>query len=101
VVRQATGAVRGRLVPADSEPVAGVLVRATWGDPVVVDRTQLTTREFVREAVTDARGEWLICDIPMRREGMVRWEQRGQERTIPFTLTTPAAVLTLEVPRAP
>jgi hypothetical protein len=99
--RQNTGAARGTIVPVDSESVSGRLVRATWTEPVVVDRTQLTVREHVRETFTDERGQWLVCDIPARREVTVRWDARGQEKTIPFTLETAGSVVTLPRPPAP
>ncbi len=101
IVRQNTGAARGVLAPVDSEPVRGVLVRATWSEPVVVDRTLLTQREHVRETFTDEQGNWLLCDIPTRRDVTLRWEARGQERTIPFTLPAAGTVITVVKPAAP
>lgn len=98
-VQRTTAAARGTLVPADSESVTGILVRASWGEPVVVDRTQFTEREQLREAYTDAEGGWLICDLPARREVTLRWEVRGQERTQAFTI--PAAPSVFTVPRTP
>jgi hypothetical protein len=98
-VQRTTAAARGTLVPADSESVTGILVRATWGEPVVVDRTQFAEREQVREAFTDANGGWLICDLPARREVTLRWESRGQERTQSFTI--PVSPSVFAVPRDP
>jgi hypothetical protein len=98
-VQRTTAAARGTLVPADSESVTGILVRATWGEPVVVDRTQFSEREQQREAFTDADGGWLICDLPARREVTLRWEVRGQERSQTFTIPAAASVFT--VPREP
>lgn len=95
IVRQATGAARGALAPVDSESVRGIVVRATWSEPVVVDRTQLTQREQVRETFTDEQGGWRICDVPPRRDIMLRWDARGQERTIPFTLPAAGTVVTV------
>lgn len=95
IVRQNTGAARGVLVPVDSESVRGVLVRATWSEPVVVDRTQLTQREHVRETYADEQGSWRICDIPTRRDITLRWEARGQERTFAFTLPAVGTVVTV------
>ena len=97
--RQNTGAARGLLVPVDSESVSGILVRVTWDEPVVVDRTLFTKREHLREAFTDERGGFLLCDLPARRDLTLRWEARGQERTIPFTL--PAAGTVVTVSRSP
>lgn len=101
IVTQNTGGARGVLVPVDSEPVRDVLVRATWNEPVVVDRTLLTQREHVRETFTDEQGAWLICDIPARRDITLRWEARGQERTIPFTLPAVGTVTTVAKPATP
>ena len=98
-MQRTTAAARGTLVPADSESVTGILVRASWGEPVVIDRTQFAEREQVREAYTDADGSWLICDLPARRELTLRWEVRGQERTRTFTI--PAAPTVFTVPPAP
>lgn len=98
-VRRTTAAARGTLVPADSESVTGILVRASWGEPVVIDRTQFSEREQLREAYTDANGGWLICDLPARREVTLRWEVRGQERTQTFTI--PGAPSVFIVPAAP
>lgn len=97
-VRRTTAAARGTLVPADSESVTGILVRATWGEPVVVDRTQFTEREQVREAYSDADGGWIICDLPARREITLRWESRGQERTRTFTIPEAPTVFTVPPP---
>ena len=99
--RQNTGAAQGVLAPVDSESVSAVLVKATWGEPVVVDRTLLTTREHIREAYTDATGAWLICDLPARRDITLRWEARGQERTIPFTVPAAGSVVTVSRSPAP
>ncbi len=101
VTTQLTGAARGTVAPVDSESVSGVLVRATWDEPVVVDRTEFTKREHLREAFTDAQGQWLICDIPMRRDVTVRWETRGRERTVPFTLTAPGIIQSVATPSVP
>jgi len=98
LARQGTGAARGRLAPVDSESVGAVLVRATWDEPVVVDRTTLTKREHIREAYTDDQGAWVICDIPLRRELTLRWNARGSERTIPFTMPTAGSIVTVSAP---
>lgn len=99
--RQNTGAAQGVLAPVDSESVSAVLVKATWGEPVVVDRTVLTTREHIREAYTDANGAWMLCDLPARRDITLRWEARGQERTIPFTIPTAGTITTVSRSPAP
>jgi hypothetical protein len=101
LVRSTTGAARGRLVPEDSGRVAGVLVRVTWGDLVVVDRTQMTTREQVRETLTDDQGAWLICDLPPKRELVLKWEVRGAERQMPFTLPEANTIFSVSPPPAP
>ena len=101
VVSQQTGALRGQIAPQDSESVAGVLVRATWKEPVVVDRREFTTREQIREAFTDPAGRFTICDVPMRRDATLRWEVRGQERAVPITIGTPGAVQAVPIPRRP
>lgn len=100
-VRQRTGAVRGQLAPADSESVAGLVVRATWREPVVVDRTEFTTREQLRETLTDAAGRFTLCDIAVGRDAMLRWEVRGQDRALAFSLGAPGTVFTVTVPRTP
>lgn len=101
VVTAATGAVRGRLVSDSGEALQGVLVKASWHVNVVIDRTQMAQREQVREAVTDAEGRWVLCDIPVRRDVTVRYEVRGEERSIPVTLEEPMALLELPAPGTP
>ena len=98
LARQSTGVARGRLAPVDSESVGTVLVRVTWDEPVVVDRTTLTKREHIRETYTDDQGAWMLCDIPVRREITLRWDARGKERTIPFTVPTAGSVVTVGAP---
>lgn len=96
--RLSSGMARGTLAPVDSERVSGVLVRATWDEPVVVDRTLFTKREHIRETYTDDSGGWVLCDIPSRRDITLRWEARGQERTIPFTIPAAAGAVTVNPP---
>ena len=78
--RPNTGAAQGAIPPKDSASLAGILVRVTWDDPVVVDRTIFTKREQVREALTDDAGAFLICDLPTRRDLTLR-RNRRPERT--------------------
>lgn len=101
LVRQSTGAAQGVIPPKDSASLSGILVRLSWDDPVVVDRTLFTKREQVRETLSDATGAWLVCDVPLRREITVRWELRGEERSYTFTLPAAGTILTASPPPAP
>lgn len=99
--RQNTGAVQGTIPPKDSASLSGILVRVTWEDPVVVDRTIFTKREQVRETLTDETGGFTVCDLPLRREFTLRWELRGEERSFPFTLPAAGTIVTASPPPAP
>lgn len=99
--RRSTGAARGAIPPKDSATLSGILVRVTWEDPVVVDRTVFTQREQVREALTDDTGNFLVCDLPPRRDLTLRWALRGDERTYAFTLPAAGTVVTASPPPAP
>lgn len=96
--RPNTGAARGAIPPKDSAALAGILVRVTWEDPVVVDRTVFTKREQVREALTDDAGAFVVCDLPTRRDFTLRWELRGEERSFAFTLPAAGAVVSVSPP---
>lgn len=91
--RRATGAAQGVLSPVDSQRVAGVPVRVRWVDPVVVDRTTFTEREQLREAVTDASGRWVVCDLPANRDLTFIVEQPGLERNVPFRVPAAGTVV--------
>ena len=99
--RPNTGAAQGAIPPKDSASLAGILVRVTWDDPVVVDRTIFTKREQVREALTDDAGAFLICDLPTRRDLTLHWELRGEERIFAFTLPAAGTVVTASPQPAP
>ena len=99
--RQSTGAAQGAIPPRDSASLSGILVRVTWEDPVVVDRTVFTQREQVREAVTDSTGHFLVCDLPTRRDLTLRWALRGDERTYAFTLPAAGTIVTASPRPAP
>jgi hypothetical protein len=86
LVTASTGAARGRIVPDTGSPVAGILVRAVWEVPVVIARTQMSTRELIRETLTDDAGAWTLCDIPVGRDVTIRWEVLGDERSTPIRL---------------
>lgn len=97
-----SAAVQGRL-PADSNgvPRAGVVVRATWEVPVVVARTELATRENVRETRTDRTGAWTLCDLPVQRDLIIRWEVADDETQIPIRLETPFTLVEVAAPPEP
>jgi hypothetical protein len=98
LVTAATGAARGRIVPDSGRMAGGILVRAVWEVPVVIARTQMSTREMVRETLTDDTGAWLLCDIPVGRETSIRWTVRDEERSVPLLLTTPGAIADVAMP---
>ena len=97
---QPTAAVRGQLRSDSSDaPLANTVVRASWTLPVIVNRTDVQEREEVREAITDADGTWFLCDIPLEREVIVRWESGYAERRIPVRATQAFSVVEVVQPR--
>ncbi len=101
LVTAATSAARGRVVSDSAEALPGVVVRASWEVPVVVDRTQMATREQVRETVTREDGSWALCDLPVKRDVTVRWEVRGKEVKVPLVITEPTAVVDIKPAATP
>jgi hypothetical protein len=95
LVTAQTAAARGRLVATDSLPVDRLVVRARWGVPVVVDRTQMTEREHVRETMTGPDGEWSLCDLPVDRDITISWSVRGVEGSAPLRIASPGTVVEL------
>ena len=87
VVSAQTAAAMGRIAAEDSLPVYRLAVRASWKTLVVVDRTQMTEREHVRETLTGPDGEWALCDLPVDRDVMLVWNIRGKDviKTIKLT----------------
>lgn len=98
LVTAATGAARGMVVPDTGAPVAGILVRAVWEVPVVIARTQMSTRELIRETLTDHTGAWMLCDIPVGRDVTIRWEVLGGERSIPIRLEEAGGMVEVSPP---
>lgn len=97
---QPTAALRGQLRSDSSDaPLANTVVRASWTLPVIVNRTDVQEREEVREAITDADGKWFLCDIPLEREVIVRWESGYAERRIPVRATQAFSVVDVVQPR--
>ncbi len=97
---QPTAALRGRFT-ADSStaPLASTVIRASWTLPVIVNRTEVQEREEVRETTTDEDGAWALCDIPVDREVVVRWEVGDAERRVPVLVTQPFTVTEVRQPR--
>lgn len=93
LVTAQTSAARGKLVATDSLPVDRLLVRATWAVPVVVDRTEMTEREHVRETITGPDGEWTLCDLPVNRQISLSWSVRGVEGSAPLMIETAGVVV--------
>jgi hypothetical protein len=95
-----TAAIHG-VLRADSTdlPLAGTVIRASWTVPVIVNRTELAEREEVRETTTAADGAWALCDIPVDRDLVVRWEQGADERRIPVRVTQPLSLTEVTQPR--
>lgn len=89
LVTAATAAARGRIVSDSGDALPGVLVRAYWEVPVVVDRTQMAAREHVREALTTEDGSWTLCDLPVKRDVTLRWEIQGKESSVPLQFAEP------------
>ncbi len=87
VVSSSTAAAKGRLIAADSQPAYRVAVRGSWKTLVVVDRTEMTEREHVRETVTDANGEWLLCDLPVEKDVTLIWSVLGKDEVKAIKLT--------------
>lgn len=97
---QPTAAARGRFVHDSTNlPLVGTVIRASWVTPVIVNRTDLQEREEVRETTTDENGAWAICDIPLERDVIIRWEAGDLERRIPLRVTQPFSVTELRQPR--
>jgi hypothetical protein len=97
---QPTAALRGRFV-ADSTnaPLASTVIRASWTLPVIVNRTEVQEREEVRETTTDEDGAWALCDVPVERDVLVRWDYGDAERRIPVRVTQPFTVTEVRQPR--
>ena len=89
LVTASTAAARGKLTANDSLGVDRLAVRATWKVLVVVDRTEMAEREQVRETVTNADGEWALCDLPVNRDLKISWDIRGNVTERPMTITQP------------
>ena len=81
-VGRTTAVAEGKL-PADDSTltVSGILLRAVWNEPVIIDRTTFGAREHVRETMTEADGGWILCDLPPDRAYVLKWEVQGNERT--------------------
>jgi len=97
---QPTAALRG-VFSADSSnaPLASTVIRASWTLPVIVNRTEVQDREEVRETTTDESGAWVLCDIPVGRDVIVRWEAGDAERRIPIRVEQPFTVTEVKQPR--
>lgn len=95
-----TAAVHGVLLADSSDvPLAGTVIRASWTVPVIVNRTELTEREEVRETTTAADGSWALCDIPVDRDLVIRWDTGSEERRIPVRVTQPLTVTEVKTAR--
>jgi hypothetical protein len=79
--------------------VSGILLRAVWNEPVIIDRTIFGAREQVRETMTEEDGGWILCDLPPDRTYVLKWEVQGNERTQSVAPATRA--LNRIPPRAP
>lgn len=99
-IGRSTAVAEGKLPVDDSTMTAsGILLRAVWNEPVIIDRTTFGAREHVRETMTEEDGGWILCDLPPDRPYVLKWEVRGDERTQSVTPATQA--LTRVPPRAP
>jgi hypothetical protein len=97
---QPTGAVAGTFTRDSSDaPLSGSVIRASWTIPVIVNRTDLQEREEVRETTTDANGSWWLCDIPVERDVVVRWEVSNTERRVTVKVMQPFSVVDVRQPR--
>lgn len=94
------GAARGRLATPEGRGISGVIVRASWKVPLLGVRrgSEAERREYIREAVTDARGEWALCDLPERRPFELSWYALGRSSVLQARIDDAARVL--EVPSA-
>lgn len=99
-VGRTTAVAEGRLPSDDSTMAAsGIVLRAVWNEPVIIDRTTFGAREHVRETMTEADGGWILCDLPPDRPYVLKWEVQGNERTQSVAPATQA--LTRVPPRTP
>jgi hypothetical protein len=81
-VGRTTAVAEGKLPVDDSTTtVSGILLRAVWNEPVIIDRTTFGAREQVRETMTEEDGGWILCDLPPDRTYVLKWEVQGNERT--------------------
>lgn len=97
---QPTAAARGRFMNDSTNlPLTGTVIRASWTTPVIVNRTELQEREEVRETTTDDTGAWALCDIPLERDVVIRWEAGDAERRIPLRVAQPFSVTEVRQPR--
>ena len=53
----------------------------------------------MRETLTDADGNWALCDIPVDRDVTIRWDVGDAERRIPIRIAQPFSVLEVRQPR--
>lgn len=95
------GAARGRLVTAEGRGISGVTVRASWKVPLLGVRrgSEAERRENVREVLTDARGEWALCDLPVRRPFELGWNALGRSSVLQARIDDPSKVLEIPSPR--
>lgn len=72
-----TGAARGKLT-FEGRPVSGSRVRATWRVAKDVGGEVPLWRDEIREAVTNNRGDWTLCDLPVGTAVDLSWEVMGR-----------------------
>ncbi|MFN0098176.1 MAG: carboxypeptidase-like regulatory domain-containing protein [Gemmatimonadaceae bacterium] len=82
VVGRTTTVAEGKLPVDDSTMTrSGIVLRAVWNEPVIIDRTTFGAREQIRETMTEEDGAWILCDLPPDRSYLLKWEVLGNERT--------------------
>jgi hypothetical protein len=74
------GAARGRLT-VDGRPVSGSRIRATWRIQIDVGGEVPLWRDEIRETLSNARGDWTLCDLPPEMSVDLSWEVQGRRST--------------------
>lgn len=84
----------GRVMDAASgQPLPGARVAITWAGSVAARDSAAMTARVRTEAVADALGHWLACDLPTGAQVVARVDVPGYRRhNVPLRVDVPSAV---------
>lgn len=98
-VTYSSAAARGKLMVDSTQSVtAGVRIRGRWEVPVVIDRTEMSTREHIREAITEDDGSWMLCDLPVDRDIFIEWVSKGDDMSRTIRINQSSTVVEVNLP---